>query len=149
MARTARTTEYTPDASINRIVEGTRIEGEIQCESNIRIDGVFVGTLRTAGRLVIGPKGSVQGQVNCEDCELEGRLEGDITVTKLLSLKAKSRLEGDVAYGQLSVEPGAEVVGTCRLVTPNPSSAAKANTKAPATSSTKSSSGPAPMKATA
>jgi cytoskeletal protein CcmA (bactofilin family) len=120
MARNARSPEFTPDLSINRIVEGTRIEGEILCESNIRIDGVFVGILRTAGRLVIGPKGQVQGQVTCADCELEGRLEGDITVTKLLSLKAKSRLEGDVAYGQFSVEPGAEVVGTCRLVTVAP-----------------------------
>lgn len=125
MSRNARTPEYTPDLAINRIVEGTRIEGEILCESNIRIDGVFVGTLRTAGRLVIGPKGQVQGQITCTDCELEGRLEGDITVTNLLSLKAKSRLEGDVAYGQLSVEPGAEVIGTCRLVTKKTTNTAK------------------------
>jgi cytoskeletal protein CcmA (bactofilin family) len=41
----SRTPENPVDTSINRIVEGTSIKGDIKCESNIRIDGIFVGDL--------------------------------------------------------------------------------------------------------
>ena len=50
--------------NINRIVEGTVIEGVIRSESNLRIDGEFTGELITKGRLVVGPKGRVQGNVH-------------------------------------------------------------------------------------
>ena len=91
------------------------MEGEIHGESTIRIDGHFSGRLSTVGRLVIGVNGFVQGVIDCRDCELEGRIEGDITVNELLALKANSKLEGEVAYGKLAVEPGAVILGTCRL----------------------------------
>ncbi|MDG2362849.1 MAG: polymer-forming cytoskeletal protein, partial [Flavobacteriales bacterium] len=42
------------ETSINRIVEGTQIEGTINSDSNLRIDGEFKGNLVTKGRLVVG-----------------------------------------------------------------------------------------------
>ena len=56
------------DNGINRIVEGTVIEGVIKSESSLRIDGEFTGELITKGRLVVGPKGKVQGTVHCLCC---------------------------------------------------------------------------------
>ena len=43
----ARPSDSASENAINRIVEGTVIEGEIRCESNIRIDGVFTGNIGT------------------------------------------------------------------------------------------------------
>ena len=90
--------------NINRIVEGTVIEGVIRSESNLRIDGEFTGELITKGRLVVGPKGKVQGTVHCLCCDVEGTLEGEVTVLELLAMKATSTVQGDLYYGQLSVE---------------------------------------------
>lgn len=59
----ARPSDSASENAINRIVEGTVIEGEIRCESNIRIDGVFTGNIGTKGRLVIGPTGKIDGNV--------------------------------------------------------------------------------------
>ncbi|MEY3692864.1 MAG: Polymer-forming cytoskeletal, partial [Bacteroidota bacterium] len=39
----------------NRIVEGAVIEGTIQSPVDFRVDGTIKGTLRTQGKLVIGP----------------------------------------------------------------------------------------------
>ena len=71
----------------NRIVEGTVIEGEIRCESNIRIDGVFTGNIGTKGRLVIGPTGKIDGNVICQNAEIEGFVKGKLNVQQLLSLQ--------------------------------------------------------------
>ena len=103
------------ETGINRIVEGTQIEGTINSDSNLRIDGEFKGNLVTKGRLVVGLKGKVSGTVNCLCCDVEGTLEGEITVLELLSMKSSSTVQGDLYYGQLSVEAGAKALGTFRM----------------------------------
>ncbi|MCH2197273.1 MAG: polymer-forming cytoskeletal protein [Flavobacteriales bacterium] len=111
----ARSIDNNIERGINRIVEGTRFKGEVSCESNIRIDGSFEGDLETKGRLVIGPQGSVNGTVRCQNCEVEGKLTGKLGVEELLSLKASAQMEGEIHYGQLSIEPGAKLAGTLHM----------------------------------
>ncbi len=111
----ARTTDNSLENTINRIVEGTRFQGEISCDSNIRIDGHFTGDMETKGRVVIGPQGAVEGTVRCQNCEVEGRLKGKVAVEELLSLKAKASVEGEIHYGKLSIEAGAQLMGAVHL----------------------------------
>ena len=111
----AKYTEPVPDMGINRIVEGTSIEGEIRCESNIRIDGTFVGNLTTKGRLVIGPAGRIEGTVNCQNAEIEGLVKGKLYVQQMLSLKGTAKVEGDIFTDKLAVEPGASFTGACNM----------------------------------
>jgi len=111
----AKPNESPTDMAINRIVEGTSIEGEIKCESNIRIDGSFKGNLNTKGRLVIGPAGLIDGTISCQNAEIEGILKGKIQVQQLLSLKGSARVEGDIITDKLSVEPGSSFSGNCAM----------------------------------
>lgn len=111
----ARVQESAPDMAINRIVEGTAIEGEIRCESNIRIDGSFVGNLSTKGRLVVGPGGRIEGTISCQYAEVEGFVKGKINVQQLLSLKGSAKVEGDIVTDKLSIEPGATFTGACNM----------------------------------
>jgi cytoskeletal protein CcmA (bactofilin family) len=111
----ARVQETAPDMGINRIVEGTAIEGEIRCESNIRIDGSFIGNLNTKGRLVIGPAGRIEGTITCQNAEIEGLVKGKLNVQQLLSLKGTAKVEGDIFTDKLSIEPGATFTGACNM----------------------------------
>jgi len=111
----AKPNETPAEMGINRIVEGTSIEGEIRCESNIRIDGSFKGNLTTKGRLVIGPAGLIDGTISCQNAEVEGVLKGKIQVQQLLSLKGSARVEGDIITDKLSVEPGSSFSGNCTM----------------------------------
>lgn len=106
---------------LNRIVEGTTIEGSISSESNIRIDGTVKGIISTKGRLVVGVTGTIQGEVTCQNAEIEGKVNGAMKVGELLSLKSTAKVEGDVTTGKLSVEPGAVFAVTCSMggVSPN------------------------------
>lgn len=110
-----RTNDVSFEQGINRIVEGTHVDGSIRSEGSIRIDGSFKGDIHTAGRLVIGATGRVEGRVDCMDCESEGLVLGELRVAGLLSLKASSRVDGEIQYGRMAVEAGAQVVGICRL----------------------------------
>lgn len=99
----------------NRIVEGTKIKGSIETNADIRLDGVLVGDLNVSGRLVIGPKGVVEGDVNCVNADIEGRIKGNVIVKEVLVVKASAMIEGEVTVGKLSVEPGAVFRALCTM----------------------------------
>jgi len=100
---------------LNRIVEGTSIEGDIKSDSNIRIDGRLKGTITTKGRLVIGTSGSIEGEIICDNADVEGSFVGKISVNQLLSLKATAKLNGDIITNKLAIEPGASFSGSCSM----------------------------------
>lgn len=100
---------------LNRIVEGTSIEGEIKADSNLRIDGFVKGLVQTKGRLVIGTNGKVEGDIICQNADVEGEIVGTIKVEELLSLKATARLAGKIVTHKLAIESGAEFTGTCDM----------------------------------
>jgi cytoskeletal protein CcmA (bactofilin family) len=100
---------------LNRIVEGTHIEGDIKSDSNIRIDGYLKGTITVKGRLVLGPTGKIDGNISCKNADLEGKLNGTIVVDELLSLKSSAKLQGEISTNKLSIEPGAIFSGNCKM----------------------------------
>ena len=101
--------------SINIISEGTFIKGDITANGDIRIDGELNGNINAKGRLVIGPKGKVEGEINCNNIEVSGHLKGKINVSELLTMKSSSRIYGEVVAGKLSVEPGSLFTGSCSM----------------------------------
>ncbi|MDR2927121.1 MAG: polymer-forming cytoskeletal protein [Cytophagaceae bacterium] len=99
----------------NIIGAGTKITGDIETNGDIRIDGNIDGNINSKGKVVIGNNGNVKGEIVCNNAEIAGALEGKITVSELLSLKASSKMNGDLKTSKLSIEPGAIFTGTCTM----------------------------------
>ena len=110
----AKVTE-TDSTTINLISSGTEITGDIKSAGDIRIDGGLTGNLNTKGKVVIGPTGKIKGEVICKNSEISGILEGKISVSQLLNLKASSKITGDITTSRLSIEPGAKFSGNCKM----------------------------------
>lgn len=103
----------------NRIVEATIIKGNIDSIADFRLDGHLIGNFNSKGKLVIGPAGSVTGDIFCENVDIEGRFDGKIFVIDLLNVKTNATITGEVTCGKLSVEPGANFTATCLMKTEN------------------------------
>ena len=99
----------------NRIVEGTTIKGDIDSVADFRLDGHLLGNFTSKGKLVVGPAGSVTGDINCKNVDIEGAVEGRIFVEELLNLKETAKVRGEVICGKLAVEPGADFTATCAM----------------------------------
>ncbi len=104
----------------NRIVEGTRIKGNIYSVADFRLDGELTGNFQCEGKIVIGPAGIVVGDIDCKSADIEGRFSGKIQVVELLNIKATAAIYGEVTVGKLSVEPGADFSATCTMKTNPP-----------------------------
>lgn len=100
---------------LNIIGAGTRIEGAITCDGDIRIDGTVKGTVTSKAKIVVGPTGSIEGDLFCENADVSGKIFGSIEVSELLFMKSTSYLEGDITTTKFVVEAGAKFNGNCRM----------------------------------
>ena len=101
--------------SVNLIGAGTMIEGDITTNGDISIDGALTGSINVKGKLVVGVSGTVEGEIICQNADVSGTIKGKIGVAELLSLKASSKLTGDIITNKIAVEPGATFSGSCSM----------------------------------
>ena len=99
----------------NIIAKGTKIVGTITTNSDIRIDGELEGDLVCKGKIVVGQQGNIKGNVDCANAEVMGNINGKMIVNGTLSLKATSKIWGQIKTKILSIEPEAQFTGSCEM----------------------------------
>mgnify|MGYP000032034372 FL=1 len=99
----------------NRIVEGAVFEGSIQSPVDIRVDGFIKGNVRIQGKLVVGPTGSVEGEVVAAEASIAGKLRGSLEVKGLTTLAQTAQVQAELYTGQISIEAGAQFSGNCHM----------------------------------
>ena len=101
---------------VSRISTGTVIKGEINSPNDIRIDGVFEGKIFSKGRVVVGEKAEIKGDIVCDNVDFWGKMTGSLFVRDTLTLKDTCSVNGDLHVQRLVVELGAHFDGTCKML---------------------------------
>lgn len=92
---------------------GTIINGDIESEGDIRIDGVLNGNLTARAKIFIGQDGGVEGDIHGVQADVMGKVTGKIRIKELLQLLGKCDVQGDIYAGKLQIEPTANFNGSC------------------------------------
>ena len=101
---------------VSRISTGTVVKGEISSSHDIRLDGTFEGMIKSKGRVVVGEKALIKGDIICANVDFWGTMEGNFYVKDTLSLKSSSKVKGDLHIKRLQVELDARFDGTCQMI---------------------------------
>ncbi|MBK9792183.1 MAG: polymer-forming cytoskeletal protein [Sphingobacteriales bacterium] len=96
----------------NKINEGTVISGDLNAQTDIRIDGKIIGNITCASKVVIGSTSQIIGHIKCNDLTIEGKVKGNLEVNGVLFFRTTAGFEGDVKYKKLIVEEGAAINGS-------------------------------------
>ena len=118
--------------SVSRISAGTVIKGEIISPNDIRIDCVFEGTLKVKGRVVVGNTATIKGDIICDNCDICGKLDGNVYVKDTLGLKDGCVVNGNLHIRRISVELGSTFNGNCRMMNEGEFDKLSGNEKKPA-----------------
>jgi cytoskeletal protein CcmA (bactofilin family) len=94
---------------------GTVINGDIESEGDIRIDGFLNGNLSARSKIFIGPEGGVEGDIHAVQADVLGKVTGQIRIKELLQLLGKCEVQGDIFAGKLQIEPTANFNGCCHM----------------------------------
>ena len=100
---------------VNTIDSQTSIKGDLKAGGDIRIDGSLTGNLICEAKLIIGPKGRIEGDVTCKNATIEGSFKGNLTVKESLTIQATAKVEGDVKAAKMAVLSGGQVSATCSV----------------------------------
>ena len=101
--------------SINLLGPGTVVKGEFRVNGDFRIDGTLVGSIECKGKIVVGPSGAIDGEIQCQNADFSGDVKAQVRVSELLTLKETAKFSGDIVTSKLAIEPGAKFSGTCKM----------------------------------
>lgn len=94
---------------------GVTLEGKIQSNGDIRIDGTINGNVVAAGNITIGEHGVINGEVESEVVSLGGKVFGTIIAKEKVVLESRSILNGDLITKILVIEEGAKFDGKSQM----------------------------------
>lgn len=104
-----------PTASASIIGEGNTITGDIASDGDIRIDGFVKENVFCKAKVLIGPSGSIEGDMYCLDADVAGGICGKIVAKGLLILKGNAAVSGDIHTNKLFMEPTVSFNGQCHM----------------------------------
>ena len=97
---------------------GALFEGTLSLKGDFRIDSEFRGELSTDGKIVVGPQGSVVGDLRGREVEVFGAVVGNVAARRQMILHAGARLHGDIETACLEIERHAFFQGGTRMNEP-------------------------------
>lgn len=89
-----------------------KIDGNLSTDGEIQVDGQVNGDV-TCGKLTVGEKSRVAGEITADDVQIRGEVEGRIRA-KSVQLAKSAKVIGDIWHEVLSIESGAQLDGLCK-----------------------------------
>lgn len=89
---------------------GADMRGEISNCTVLEVMGRAEGEFN-AGKIVIHSGGELHGQIDTQQADVSGVLNGTVSVEDKLDIRETGVVSGELVYGQLGVEPGGSLTG--------------------------------------
>ncbi|MGM0380483.1 MAG: bactofilin family protein [bacterium] len=101
----------------NIIGSKSKLEGEIDTDQSIRIDGEFEGTIHCRETMIIGPGADVEANIITKEAVIGGRVNGTITAHDKIEIQTTGEIFGDLTAPVLQIEKGVVLEGSCTINT--------------------------------
>lgn len=95
--------------------KGSRVEGKLTFEGNVKIDGQVEGEIHAQRSVVIGDGAVITAQISAETIIVKGKVTGDITARKQVELRAPAKLVGNITTPSLVIHEGVVFEGHCSM----------------------------------
>jgi cytoskeletal protein CcmA (bactofilin family) len=108
---------------------GISVQGTVQDAERLVVEGTVEATMIHATELSISPGGVFKGEIEVEDVEIAGTIDGTMTARGSLIVRATGKVLGTARCRRLQVEDGGQITGRMEMLTEQ----AKAELARPAT----------------
>lgn len=101
-----------PDTLIGKDVV---VEGALNSEGDIQVNGQFKGEIETTKDVIIGEHSKVRANITALNVYVAGEVEGDIQASERLEILETGRVNGNVTSQAMSIEPGGILKGSSSM----------------------------------
>jgi cytoskeletal protein CcmA (bactofilin family) len=102
----------TPDTIVGPSV---KIQGDLNSEGNIQIEGEVEGKINTSENIQIGQNAKVIAEMKAGNAVIAGEVIGNVHIAGSLILLSTANIKGDITCSVLRVEDGAIFSGKCSM----------------------------------
>jgi len=98
------------------IGKGSKINGILNVQGGVRIDGEVEGTIESDGFVTIGPSGVALADIKATECLISGKVVGNVLCKDAVELDRSARMNGDIVAKILKVHTGAIFNGNSSMI---------------------------------
>ena len=92
-----------------------KIQGDLNSEGNIRIEGQVTGKVKTTQSVFINQGAKITADVLAGNAIVGGEVQGNMKISGQLILQGTAKIAGDITCAVLRVEDGALFSGKCSM----------------------------------
>ena len=96
---------------------GISVQGVVQDAERLVVEGTVESTMIHAAELSVTQGGVFRGEVEVEDAEVGGTIDGTLTARGSLIVRATGRMMGTARCRRLQVEDGGQITGRIEMIT--------------------------------
>src|SRR6202165_57728 len=113
----------TQNGGTNVVTLGPRdsLHGRLDIHGDLKIHGTVEGELKASGDILVESTANVQASIEGANVNVSGRVNGNVTARKRLTLGGSGKLNGEVKVSRLTVEDGATLNGNVTMTPENKS----------------------------
>ena len=105
---------HNDDIAINSFIgTGSAVSGDIKISGFTRIDGDIDGNLETTGKIIVGEKARIRGNILAKSAIIGGIVHGNITAPDGVQLFSSAAVIGDIATQKLEIADNVIFHGHC------------------------------------
>jgi cytoskeletal protein CcmA (bactofilin family) len=93
-----------------------KIEGDIQGDEDLRVEGHFKGTIKVVGDIFIGQSGVVEADVEADNIVIQGQITGNVLARNQLEIHSTGQLLGDCKAKSIDIREGALFEGRSSML---------------------------------
>lgn len=111
-----KTTEAAIDKEDETVIgPSVNIQGDLNSEGNIRIEGRVVGKVNSKQGIFIEQGAKLEADIAANEASIAGEVHGKLEVFGHLVLQSTAKVSGEIICPILRVEDGATFVGNCSV----------------------------------
>jgi cytoskeletal protein CcmA (bactofilin family) len=99
---------------------GISVQGTVQDAERLVVEGTVEATMIRASELSVAPGGMFKGEVEVDDAEIAGTIDGTLTANASLTIRATGKVLGTARCRRLQVEDGGQITGHIEMLTETP-----------------------------
>ncbi|MFP4686728.1 MAG: polymer-forming cytoskeletal protein [bacterium] len=118
--------KFNEEQPVDTIISaGTKLNGVLDTDESIRIDGSYDGTINCRETLIIGPSADIEADIITDVAIIGGKVSGNITAHSKIEIRNSGEIFGDLTAPVLQIERGVILEGSCTINTGSNSSEEK------------------------
>lgn len=96
---------------------GISVQGTVQDAERLVVEGTVEATMIHAHELLVALGGVVKGEIEVEEAEIAGTIDGTLTARGNLIVRSTGRVLGVARCRRLQVEDGGQITGRMEMIT--------------------------------